>query len=388
MKVMAGICAYRLDWVQWTERNFAAIQASHGVACNGYHQSTLRTGYENIVAQRSGDLFAVIAKQKGTVTDIKPKGITVKYADESIKSYELGTRFGAAAGLIIPHEVVTNLSVGTEFEVGDAICYNSGHFEPDAFNPRTVCYKNNLNVKTVLWESYQTLEDASSISKRISTQLRTKTSKVKNIVIGFDQSVTMQVKPGDQVDFDSVLCYIEDSSTASSNLFNSETIDTLKMLSSQAPRASVKGVIDKVEVYYYGEPEEATESIQKLIQASDKKFREDFKQMGKPQFTGSVDESFRMDGDALPMDSICIRVYITSDNDFGIGDKAVFGNQLKTVVSEVLEDDYICEDGTMIDAVFGGRSVDARIVNSPYLIGTTNTLLRVISQKACEIYFS
>lgn len=68
--------------------------------------------------------------------------------------------------------------------------------------------------------------------------------------------------------------------------------------------------------------------------------------------------------------------------------KAVFGNQLKTVISEVLEDDYVCEDGSLVDAIFGGKSVDARIVNSPYLIGTTNTLLSVITKKACEMYFT
>lgn len=66
----------------------------------------------------------------------------------------------------------------------------------------------------------------------------------------------------------------------------------------------------------------------------------------------------------------------------------MFGNQLKTVISEVLQEDYICEDGTVIDAIFGGKSVDARIVNSPYLIGTTNTLLSVIGKKACEMYFT
>lgn len=44
------------------------------------------------------------------------------------------------------------------------------------------------------------------------------------------------------------------------------------------------------------------------------------------------------------------------------------------------------ESGEIIDAVFGGKSVDDRIVNSPAIIGTTNTLLKVISKKAVEIY--
>ena len=65
----------------------------------------------------------------------------------------------------------------------------------------------------------------------------------------------------------------------------------------------------------------------------------------------------------------------------------MFAAQLKTVISEVIEKDYITEDGTVIDAIFGNRSIDDRIVNSAYIIGTTNTLLEVITKKACDLYF-
>jgi hypothetical protein len=61
---------------------------------------------------------------------------------------------------------------------------------------------------------------------------------------------------------------------------------------------------------------------------------------------------------------------------------------MKTVISEVLQDDYITEDGQEIGAIFGSTSINARIVNSPYMIGTTNTLLEVISKKAVEMYRS
>jgi hypothetical protein len=40
----------------------------------------------------------------------------------------------------------------------------------------------------------------------------------------------------------------------------------------------------------------------------------------------------------------------------------------------------------VIDAIFGAESVSARIVNSPYLIGTTNVLLELIAKKAVELY--
>lgn len=64
----------------------------------------------------------------------------------------------------------------------------------------------------------------------------------------------------------------------------------------------------------------------------------------------------------------------------------MFGNQMKTVFSEVMDYEMRAEDGTIIDAVFGAKSIQDRIVLSPILIGTTNTLLEIIGKRACDIY--
>lgn len=66
--------------------------------------------------------------------------------------------------------------------------------------------------------------------------------------------------------------------------------------------------------------------------------------------------------------------------------KGVFANQMKTVFSKVIQDVITTESGVVVDAVFGGKSINARIVNNPVDIGTTNTLLEVIGRKAFEIY--
>lgn len=67
--------------------------------------------------------------------------------------------------------------------------------------------------------------------------------------------------------------------------------------------------------------------------------------------------------------------------------KGVFVNQMKTVFGNVYEEKILSESGIEIGAIFGYRSIMNRIVNSPVLIGTTATLLDVISKKACELYF-
>ena len=54
---------------------------------------------------------------------------------------------------------------------------------------------------------------------------------------------------------------------------------------------------------------------------------------------------------------------------------------MKTVCGRVMSQEITTESGEIIDAVFGYQSISNRIVNSPFVIGTTNTLLKVISKK-------
>ena len=48
--------------------------------------------------------------------------------------------------------------------------------------------------------------------------------------------------------------------------------------------------------------------------------------------------------------------------------------------------DVRTESGKQVDAFFGAQSIFNRIVNSAFILGTTNTLLGVIGKKAAEIY--
>ena len=57
---------------------------------------------------------------------------------------------------------------------------------------------------------------------------------------------------------------------------------------------------------------------------------------------------------------------------------------MKTIFSEIMEKDMVTENGDVIDVVFGQKSIVNRIVNSPAMIGTTNTLLKVIAKKRCR----
>jgi len=375
-----------LDRDDMKRANFASIQQAHGMACGGYHQAQVRTGYEQVIPYRVGPTYTVMAKKNGQVTSLNATGIIVTYADGETLGVEIGRKYGNAAGLTIPHEIVTTLKLGDTFNAGDPIAYNSGFFEPDFFNPKQIVWKCSTNSKTALLESTDTLEDSCAISVRLSNKLRTKITKLRTIVVNFDQQVHRVAKVGDKVEYDSILCMIEDAVTASSGVLDESTIDTLRVLTAQAPQAKILGTVERVEVFYHGEKEDMSPTLRALATESDHKLTARLRSQGKKVFNGSVDENFRVENDALQLDSAAINIYISTEVAAGVGDKGVFGNQLKTVFGRVFSENVRTETGTPIDSIFGAISVDNRIVMSPYLIGTTATLLNVIAKKAVEMY--
>lgn len=280
----------------------------------------VRTGFEQVIGQKTSDMFCYAAKKNGSVVGINEKGIIIQYEDGERKGVELGRRFGNDSGLTFAHEVTTTLSPGHQFKQGDIIAYNTGFFEPDVLNPKNVVWKAGALVNTVLLESTQTHEDASSISRRLATQLSTKVTKIKTVKVEFDKEVRNIVTPGTVVEYESILCIIESSVTSNANLFDEESINSLRVLSSEAPTAKTKGVVEKIEVLYNGDKEDMSNTLRTIANNSDKTLKFVAGSTGQTVVTGLVAEGFRIDNEPLGFETMAIRFYITTDVVSGVGD--------------------------------------------------------------------
>jgi hypothetical protein len=170
------------------------------------------------------------------------------------------------------------------------------------------------------------------------------------------------VKEGTEVEPESMLCIIEDALSARNQFLDEETLDTLRVLGAQTPQAKIKGRVERIEVYYNGDLEDMSASLRALTQVSDKKIAARNVAVGRRAYTGSVTDEFRIGTDPLLMDTACIRVYMSAKVSAGVGDKGVFGNQLKTVFGRVFNGSVKSESGVEIDAIFGAKSLADRIV--------------------------
>ena len=354
---------------------FISIQHEHGVAVTGQMENILSTGYDRVIPHRTSELFAVTAKQKGTVKEVTDHGITVQYADGSTKGYPLGRQYGENAGMTIPHTLVTNLKAGTKINEGDAITFNKGFFKPDTLNPKQVVWCNGTYAHFALCEPADVIEDASVIAQELADMLMTEQTKQRTIIVKFTQEVARLIKVGDAVKYDDVLCIIQDEITSGLDLYDEADIDSLKALGSQAPKAKYDGVVERIEVFYRGDKEDMSESIKKIASASDREIAHRRKSANKTVVTGVVDEGFKVKGNSIPLDSVAIRIYITGPEPAGVGDKIVLVNQLKSIIGKVIKEPMKAEDGTKILGRFSYTSIARRIVNSPDISGTTTAIL-------------
>jgi len=359
---------------------------SHTVATEGYHQPLVRTGYESVIGNRTHDMFCYTARQDGKVISIADKGIIVEYKDGTRKGVALGRIYGKAEGSVYPHDVKTTLKENSSFKAGDCIAYNDGFFEPDFLNPGRVIFKTSMLVKVALVETNQTFEDSSSISRKLSDKFNTKTTKVKSITVGFKQNLNRVLQPGTEVRPKDILMFIEDEITSSSGQFDDQSLETLKRLGSQTPHANYTGVIDKIEVLYHGDKQDMSASLKLLADRSDRSMADMCKSSGKPVITGQVNDEYRVSGVPLTLDKAEIKIYITTVDNSSTGDKIIMANQMKSVIGEVMDYQVTTEQGDEIDMFFSYKNILARVVNSPILIGTTSSLLKVLGRKAVQLY--
>jgi hypothetical protein len=296
------------------------VQQAHTVYATGYHPAIVRTGYESVIGSRTTDMFCFTAKASGKVISKTKTGVIIEYEDGTKKGVAIGRVYGKAEGSIYPHDILSHVKVGDSFIKGDVIAYNSNFFELDFLNPKSVVLKNSMLVKTVLWESSQTLEDSSSISKDLSSRMSTKSTKVKSITVDFSHNLINVVKVGQRIHPKDVFMYIEDPVTSTTKYFDEETLSVLKKLSKQAPSSKYEGSIDRVEVYYHGNKEDMSSSLRALADASDKTMADIAKSSNQPVITGSVNEDYRVSGTSLALDKAEIKIYITVDTPAGVGD--------------------------------------------------------------------
>lgn len=352
------------------------------MAVAGYEPSPLRTGYEMVLAHQVDPIFAVTAKAPGVVAEVTEESILIRYDDPELPDLraEIGRYYGNVSGTIVPHDVITDLSVGQRVVKDHVVVWNSGFFDRDLMVPTQVVWKAGVMACTALMETPDTLEDSCVISEKVSKLFEMNTTHVREVLVNFKQDVRNLPYPGQTLEADSILCNIIDTLSSGDGAFDTEVIDTLSALARNSPRAKYDGVVGKIEVTYNGDLEDMSETLRELVIQDEKRRARKAKRLKKGVASGHIRD--------LEMDTLLIKIYIDSSLSAADGDKGVFGNQMKTVIGRVMSGRNETESGKPLDTIFSYSSPNNRIVLSPDIMGTTNVLLRLATERAVKAYRS
>lgn len=366
---------------------FISVQASSGVAANGYVTPPLRTGYETVMAHRTDDLYSYVAKQDGKIIELSEDLLKVEYKDGKVEGVELGTRYGKVTGTTVPHTVVCDLAQGKKFKEGDVLAFNSGFYARDFFDRSQVTLKLGTMASVALMETTDTLEDSCAISQELAGKMVMPVSKARHIHVSFGQEIHNLVGKGLSVNSDSILCTIVDDVASGGDLFDEETLNSLSNLAANTPKAKMEGTVSKIEVLYHGDKKDMSPSLKAIADKADRDRSKTVRGLENNKATsGQVHDVIRVDGNKLELDQAIITVYIDGVDGASVGEKGTFGNMLKTVIGRVFTGTNETVDGIQLDATFSYRAIANRIVLSPEIAGTTNSLMKVLSKKVAEIY--
>ena len=354
---------------------FKQIHDAHTRPCAAYVPYAWRTGTESVVADYcNSSKFAITAKKPGKVTKRTDEYITVEYDDGTTETHKYGLQFGTSAGTIIPMPTVCEVKEGEKFKIGKPLIYNTDFFEKDPFDvDGGLCLKFGIPVIVRFVDNRSTIEDSTAISKQLAEKMSIDVTHKRVVVVKFTDEIYDLVKVGAWVHQEDSLCKLLDSSAAALVSNIDEVEDTLDALDRKTPRAKYAGRIDKIDIYYHGEKEEMSSSLRKYVTQSDANLAKSTPD-GKA-INGDVKDNYRVDGKQLLPNTAAIIVHITDNEPMGSSDKLVFGTQLKSTVTRVMTEVVTTEDGHYVDATFGTKSLENRLVYGVYLQLTLNMVL-------------
>lgn len=345
----------------------------------------MRTGYENIIAHRTSELYSKVAKDEGKVTDVQPDCLTITYKDGTIDKYPLGLVIGEAAGEYHRHTRVTDLKVGDTFRKGDVVGWDDDWFMRDIFCPGQVALKDGKICRIAMVEDQDVYEDSIAISQELAQEARTPLIKISRFPIDVEKVIDMKVKVGDLIEQDAILCNIEDP-----HLVEGERPDDFKeevnKLGIKQVRSKQHGKVIMMKVIYNSELDKMSASLRQLVTRCNKDVKRLAEIEGRNVKDGAVSNLFNVNRPVLAPGKAYVMIWIEALDASTNADKYVLGNQMKATVGRIMGKPLTTKSGLVVDIKASFKGMFNRMVLSFRNKLVCNELTYQITQQAVKAY--
>ncbi|MGL4383498.1 MAG: hypothetical protein ACRCTA_07255, partial [Bacilli bacterium] len=340
-----------------------------------------------VLAHRTSELYSSIAKKNGKVIQVEPEGIVVEYEDKSTDKFSLGLEITKAAGEYHKHNKVTDLNVGDKFVAGQILAWDEIFFERDNIDKTRVVWKSGTMARVALIEDQTTFEDSIALSKPMADKLESPFVLPKEARVYDNERIKIYVKIGDTVDFNQVLCDIEDRSVSSLDMYDDvEKFTGLEREGIKQIKSPQAGIVSKIEVIYNGEIDDFSPETIKVIKQFDSIRSKSANFKKNTASTGNVGGNTAINKSKVYPGSIQVTFYIENQLVSTTADKFVLSNQMKGTCGYIYPQNLATEDGRPVHITFSLKSSLNRMVLSMRDKLVINEVNNVFTNRLIEKY--
>lgn len=365
---------------------FSGVQQSQVMAAYNYVPNPLRTSYDSVLAYRTSELYSSVTKKAGKVTEVTDYGMMVEYEDGTTDKFPLGYEIGKGAGEYHKHMKITDREVGYEFKAGEILAWDSMFFARDLVDPTRVVWMSGGLARIALIEDQFTFEDSIGIVKGFAEASTSPFLKPTTFKAEKEQSIKMHVKVGDTVEYDQILCDIQNPVSAVFEYDDADKFTGLDRIGIKQVKAKQAGVITKIDVEYNGDIDDWDESLQTFIKKYDGVRAKAAKYKYLAASTGDVGGNTSVGKSKLYPGTAVVHIYIDNTIKTTTADKFVVGNQMKGTVGFIYEYPIYTTDGRPVDITFSLKSLLNRMVLSLRDKLVANEVNNVYTQRMISTY--
>lgn len=345
-----------------TRTGHSVKQSRHVVPITKAAPVLISNGSDELCKYYLSSDFIVNAKMDGVVVEKDPKTkiMIVEYKDGSHQAVNLDKNIvkNGGGGFELSNQLITDLEVGSKFKANDTLAYH------DKFFSSSQVQGTRLNIgpltKIALCGTYNTYEDCTFITQKLSRECTTEMCFKTPVVIGKNANVMQMLKEGDTVlAGDPIIQFDESFEEGDINkllaaLGEDEGLkDAVVSNSKNIIRSKFSGTIEAIKMYSTCDLEELSPSLQKIFGAYYHKIEAKKKLLEKYDKSGSVVKCGLLmnepTGKVEPNrygtirgqkvnDGVLIEFEIKHEEPLEVGSKIANFTALKNVVGEVIDE--------------------------------------------------
>ena len=398
-----------------TRLGHALKQSKHVIPVKNSSPVLMSNGMEEVCRFQLSSDFAVNAKDNGEVVEYDEGThiMIVKYRNGDYQAVNLDHTIvkNGGGGFFLSNQLITPLKVGDKFKKDDVLAYHKDFFTNDSFNH---CRMNmGTLAKVAIMSTYNTYQDATMITEKLSDDAATEMCFVKQVTIGKNANVEYIIKKGDEVKVgDSLIQFdnsYEDNSLNSllANLSADEQ-DSILQDSRNDVHSKYSGVIEDIKIYSTVDLDELSPSLRKIVSSyynqinKKKKLLEKYDSNSEhsivkcgmllTETTKKIEPSKFgvIKGQKIEEGGVLIEFYVKHSEPLEIGSKIANFTALKNTIGEIIPAGYepwsSYRPDEEISTIIASNSILKRMTPSILLTALGNKCIIELKHRLKEIY--